>query len=133
MERAWQELLDARLITADATPEAAFAGWLTDPCEGMPSRASRRRAADWALRVARQRRMRALEPTARVLAMVLMALAPQVAQGEFFGSAQISHISGVDSVTAARAFEQLAENGVLSQWVVDPTEENMTWEIASAE
>ncbi|MFB7830098.1 hypothetical protein [Streptomyces sp. NPDC056056] len=108
-------------------------GWLTDSIGGMPSRTIRLRAADWALRVTRQDRVRALEPSGRVLALGLMALAPQVAHDMFVSSAWVSHIFGVDFETVAHELDRLVEIGFLSDWSVDPILEDLTWNLASVD
>ncbi|MFD9047222.1 hypothetical protein [Streptomyces zaomyceticus] len=131
VESAWQELVDARLIVSDPRSGVAYGGWLADPIGGMPSRNRRRRAADWALRAARQGRVRGLGSTGRVLAVGLRALTPYEAEPDGLASStDMARIFGVGAATTAYELERLMEVGVLSGWKVDSESGETVWRLA---
>ncbi|ROQ23607.1 hypothetical protein EDD98_7557 [Streptomyces sp. PanSC19] len=124
-EHCWDDLVAAGLIA----PHAPYEGWFTDPVLGMPGRVTRRRAADWALRTARDGRTRGLGPAGQLLTVYLRAhaFAPQCEGSADL--AQLARLCGLSASALHLELGLLVEAGILICWSSTPTGEEIAWRL----
>ncbi|MGW8764289.1 hypothetical protein ACWGN5_17470 [Streptomyces sp. NPDC055815] len=129
-QAAWEELVNARWITSPPDHAAPYAGWLTDPVVGIPGRSRRSGAADWALRAARQGRVRGLGPAGQLLTLALRGFTQEPSRTGSADSRQLGRMCGLPTTVLLSELDHLASVGIVSSWSLTPTGDEAGWQLA---
>ncbi|MET8205894.1 hypothetical protein ABZT51_07560 [Streptomyces sp. NPDC005373] len=95
-----------------------------------PGRRSRARAADWALRTERLPALRKQDFDLQLTAVVLTAHASPDTPSATADARQVARSCGLTDGQLVTALDQLTTTGVLSAWAVDPTMDDLSWQIS---
>ncbi|MFF0746395.1 hypothetical protein ACFYVL_38975 [Streptomyces sp. NPDC004111] len=125
----WRELEEARWLRRAAVWAGGTEGQVVDGpvLLQVPTRCERARAADWALRVAHSRVLRAAGAEGRLLALALAASPSSEAAGAVADALSLARVCGVPCERLPGLLSFLEGLRLLESWHLEPVTGDLSW------